>query len=84
MFINLSIQESRILGVPIMCFHFFFLCSSFLLFITFVPKYRSILPKLRRLRKLTVVLNLYIIFIVFTILSLRERDDLCFQHSIYC
>jgi len=51
---------------------------------TSVPKYRSLLQKLRRLRKLVVVLNLYIIIIVFTILSLRERVNLCFQHNIYC
>jgi len=42
------------------------------------------LQKLRRLRKLIVVLNLYIITIVFTILSLRDRVNLCFQHNNYC
>jgi len=51
---------------------------------TSVPKYRSLLQKLRRLRKLVVVLNLYITTIVFTLLSLRERVNLCFQHDIYC
>ncbi|RHN66823.1 hypothetical protein MtrunA17_Chr3g0095841 [Medicago truncatula] len=34
--------------------------------------------------KWVVVLNLYIFTIVFTILSLRERVNLCFQHNTYC
>jgi len=53
---------------------------SLVFYTTSILKYRRLLPKLRRL-KLVVVLNLYIITIVFTILSLRERIDLCFQHN---
>jgi len=51
---------------------------------TSLLKYKGLLQNLCKLRKLVVVLNLNIITIVFTILSLRERINLCFQHNIYC
>jgi len=38
-----------------------------------IPKYMIIWPKSRELKKL-IILNLFIIIIVFTILSLRERE----------
>jgi len=40
----------------------------------FVPKYKSLLTKSRKLKKLIVILLLLIITIDFIILSLRERD----------
>jgi len=43
-----------------------------LLYTTFVPKYMTLLQKPRELRKFVVVLNLYVITIVFTNLSLTE------------
>jgi len=72
-------------------FFFFFYIFNYSLFVmyflfitTSVPNYRTLLPKSRELRKLIIVLNLFIITIVFTILSLKERVSLCFQHNIYC
>jgi len=47
-------------------------------FITSFPKYNFFLPKSRELRKLGLVLNLFIITVVFTILSLKESVSLCF------
>jgi len=41
------------------------------------------LAKSHELRKFISVLNSFVITIVFTILSLRKRVSLCFQHAIH-
>jgi len=51
---------------------------------TSVPIYKTLLLKSRELRKWIFVLKLFIMTIVFTILSLREIISLCFQYVIYC
>jgi len=51
---------------------------------TSVPIYKTLLLKSRELRKWIFVLKLFVITIVFTILSLRERVSLCFPYVIYC
>ena len=51
---------------------------------TLVPIYKILLLKSRELRKWIFVLKLFVITIVFIILSLRERVGLCFPYTIYC
>jgi len=46
--------------------------------------YKTLLLKSRELRKWIFVLKLFVITIVFTILSLRERVSLFFPYVIYC
>jgi hypothetical protein len=45
---------------------------------TAVPKYKTPLTKSRDLRKLIVILNLLIVEVVFTILSFKRENFLCF------
>ncbi|AES80159.1 transmembrane protein, putative [Medicago truncatula] len=49
-----------------------------------VSNYKTLLLKSRELRKRIFVLKLFVITIVFTILSLRERVSLCFPYVTYC
>jgi len=51
---------------------------------TFVPRYKTLLPKPRELRKWIFILKLFVNTIVFTILFLKREFFLCFQHVIYC
>jgi len=51
---------------------------------TFASIYKTLLLKLWELRKWIFVLKLFVITIVFTILSLRERASLWFPYVIYC
>jgi len=51
--------------------------------VTSVPIYKTVLLKLWELKKWIFVLKLFVITIVFTILSLRERVSLCFPYVIY-
>ena len=46
-------------------------------------EYKTLLSKLWELRKWIYALNLFVITIVFTILSFRERASLYFQCVIY-
>jgi len=51
---------------------------------TYVSIYKTLLLKSRELRKWIFVLKLFVIIIVFTILSLRKKVSLCFSYTIYC
>jgi len=51
---------------------------------TSIPIYKTLLLKLRELKKWVFILKLFVIIIVFTILSLKERVSLYFLYVIYC